>query len=59
MISKMGIIMANRKQKSKKGWDFPGGPVVIKTSPSIAGGAGLIPGQGAKNPHTLLPKTKT
>ena len=31
-------------------WDFPGGPVV-KTSPSNAGGAGLIPGWRAKIPH--------
>ena len=31
-------------------WDFPGGPMV-KTSPSNAGGAGSIPGQGAKIPH--------
>ena len=30
--------------------DFPGGPVVIKTSPSNAGGAGSIPGWGAKIP---------
>ena len=30
--------------------DFPGGPVV-KTSPSNAGGAGSIPGQGTKIPH--------
>ena len=30
--------------------DFPGGPVV-KTSPSNARGAGLIPGLGAKFPH--------
>ena len=30
--------------------DFPGGPVV-KTSPSNAGGASLIPGWGAKIPH--------
>ena len=36
-------------------WDFPGGPVV-KASPSNAGGAGLIPGQGAKIPHALWPK---
>ena len=35
--------------------DFPGGPVV-KTLPSNAGGAGLIPGQGAKIPHALWPK---
>ena len=30
--------------------DFPGGPVV-KTSPSKAGGAGSIPGRGAKIPR--------
>ena len=35
--------------------DFPGGPVV-KTSPSNAGGAGSIPGWGAKIPHALRPK---
>ena len=29
--------------------DFPGSPVV-ETSPSSAGGAGSIPGQGAKSP---------
>ena len=37
--------------------DFPGGPLV-KTSPSSAQGAGLIPGQGAKIPHALGPKKK-
>ena len=36
-------------------WDFPGGRVV-KTSLSNAGGAGLIPGPGAKIPHALRPK---
>ena len=35
--------------------DFPGGPVV-KTSLSNAGGAGSIPGQGAKIPHASGPK---
>ena len=35
--------------------DFPGGPGV-ETSPSNAGGAGLIPGQGVKIPHTSWPK---
>ena len=35
--------------------DFPGGPVV-KTLPSNTGGAGSIPGQGAKIPHVLQPK---
>ena len=31
-------------------WDSPGGPVV-KTLPSIAGGIGLIPGQGTTVLH--------
>ena len=35
-----------------KNRDFPGGPVV-KTSPSSAGGAGSIPGRGAKIAHAL------
>ena len=35
--------------------DFPGGPVV-KTSPSHACGAGLIPGQGTKIPHAVTKK---
>ena len=37
------------------GRDFPGGPVV-KTLPSNAGGAGSIPGLGAKIPHASRPK---
>ena len=37
--------------------DFPGGPVV-KTLPSNAGGAGSIPGQGAKIPHASWPKNQ-
>ena len=37
--------------------DFPGCPVV-KTLPSNAGGAGSIPGQGAKIPHALWPKNQ-
>ena len=37
--------------------DFPGSPVV-KTSPSNAGGAGSIPGQGAKIPHASWPKNQ-
>ena len=36
-------------------WDFPGGPVV-KTSPSNAGGAGSVLGQGTKIPQALWPK---
>ena len=35
--------------------DFPGSPVV-KTSPSNAGVADSIPGQGAKIPHASGPK---
>ena len=31
---------------------------MVKTSPSNAGGAGLIPGQGAKIPHGLQPKNQ-
>ena len=38
-------------------WGFPGSPAV-KTSPSNAGGAGLIPGWGAKIPHALRPKNQ-
>ena len=39
--------------------DFsPGGPG-IKASPSDAGGAGSIPGPGAKIPYAVRPKTKT
>ena len=36
--------------------DFPG--PVVKTSSSNAGGAGLIPGQGAKIPHASRPKNQ-
>ena len=35
--------------------DFPSGPVV-KTSPSNAGGAGLIPAREAKTLHALQPE---
>ena len=35
--------------------DFPRSPVV-KTSPSNAGGAGSIPGQGTKIPQAAWPK---
>ena len=31
---------------------------MVKTSPSNAGGAGSIPGQGAKNPHPSWPKNQ-
>ena len=35
--------------------DFPGS-LVVKTSPSSAGDAGLIPGRAAKIPHASWPK---
>ena len=41
--------------KQSQLWDFPGGPVV-KTSPSNAGGAGSVPGWGAKVPHAWWQK---
>ena len=37
--------------------DFPGGSVV-KTSPSNAGSANLIPGRRAKIPHALQPNNQ-
>ena len=37
--------------------DFPG-DTVVKTSPSNAGGVGLIPGQGPKIPHAPWPKNQ-
>ena len=36
---------------------FPGGPVV-RTLHSNAGGAGSIPGQGAKIPHAAQPNNQ-
>ena len=42
--------------KKRLTWDFPGG-LVVKTSPSNAGGVGLIPGDSTifnqKSPHIL------
>ena len=43
--------------RKRKAGGFPGSPVV-KTPPSNAGGAGSIPGQGAKTPHTSRPKNQ-
>ena len=37
--------------------DFPGS-LVVKTSPSNAGGVGSIPGRGAKIPHASRPKNQ-
>ena len=44
--------------KKKKNQRTSGRPVV-KTVSSNAGGAGLIPGHGAKTPHASRPKHKT
>ena len=55
------MISTKNTIKKKAPGDFPGSPVV-ETSPSNAGGAGLIPGQGAKIPHASglkKPKHKT
>ena len=40
----------SEKKQNKTKQNFPAGPVV-KNLPSNAGDAGLIPGQGTKNPH--------
>ena len=34
-----------------QGWELPWESYVVKSSPSNAGGANLIPDQGAKIPH--------
>ena len=47
----MGISLKRKKR------DFPSGPVV-KTLPSNIGGLGLMPGWGAKIPHTSWPKNQ-
>ena len=55
-FNKAGVLIRrNQKFVSR---DSPDGPVV-RTLSSNAGGAGLIPGQGAKIPHALPPKNKT
>ena len=46
-----------RKIRKYKQGHFPGGPVV-KTSPSNAGGAALIPGQGAKILQASRPRNQ-
>ena len=46
-----------KKERKIVLWNFPGGPVV-KTLPSNARGADLIPGWGAKIPHALWPKNQ-
>ena len=56
-ISKEGMLLKSKNIElcSRKGRDFPGSPVV-KTSPSNAEGAGLIPGWGAKVPNASWPR---
>ena len=53
----MSVLMSYHSDENASLWGFPGGPVV-KASPSNAGGAGLIPGRGAKIPHALWPKNQ-
>ena len=45
------------KQRKEQRRGFPGSPAV-KTLPSNAGGAGLIPGRGAKSPYASWPKNQ-
>ena len=47
----MAVVVNIHVNKNPAGDDFPGSPMV-KTLPSNAGGAGLIPGQGTQIPHT-------
>ena len=49
------ILQMNESKSTDR--DSPGSPAV-KTSPSNAGGVGLILGQGAKMPHALRPKNQ-
>ena len=51
----MGSLVSCTKHLRRKAGHFPGSPVV-ETLPSNAGGAGLIPGWGAKIPRALQPK---
>ena len=44
--------MGEHPIKKNRVWDFPGGPVV-KTLHFHAGGAGSIPGRGAKIPQVV------
>ena len=53
----VGLLSSLPPIQQKPLGDFPGGPVV-ETSPSSAGGAGLIPGRGAKIPHAWQPKNQ-
>ena len=55
----INITLKKKRKKERKIvlWDFPGSPVV-KTLPSNARGADLIPGWGAKIPHALWPKNQ-
>ena len=47
------ILLKNKRLRG----DFPGCPIV-KTSPSDAGGAGLVPGWEAETPHASQQKKK-
>ena len=49
------IQMTTQSLKKIMCGDFPGS-VVVKTSPSTAGGAGSTPGWGVRIPHASWPK---
>ena len=55
MQGSLSITVKNTGVKKAEGTSLPRDPVV-KTSPSNAGGAGLIPGQGTRISHVLQPK---
>ena len=44
---------SNQEQVLGTQWRAFGGGLMIKTSPSKAGGVGLSPSWGAKTPHSL------
>ena len=58
MQDSLSITIKNTDIKKAEGTSLPGGPVV-KTSPSNAEAAGLIPGQGARISHVLQPPQKS
>ena len=51
------LLKCNPGQQGGKFRDLPSGSVV-KTSPSKAGGVGLLPGRKAKIPQALQPKNQ-
>ena len=54
------LAKAGEKEKEERKREVEGCPCspVVKISPSSAGCAGLIPGQGTKSPHASWPKNQ-